>query len=220
MFAGACLLRARVLRRRYRRQRREAAGSPEKQADAALAITHGTLRAAGLRESVEVMRDPWGVPHIYAKNQHDLFFAQGFVTAQDRLFQMELWKRAGQGRLAEVVGESGVARDIVARLLRYRGSMDAEYTSYAPDAREILTAFTDGINAYIRSLKSREGRGCQWNSRSPGFAPEAWKPEDCLSRMPTLAVTGNARCGAGLREVAGGGGRGKSRVADGFFSRR
>jgi len=170
----------------------DAAGSPEKQAAAALAITRGTLHATGLRESVEVLRDPWGVPHIYAKNQHDLFFAQGFVTAQDRLLQMELWKRAGQGRLAEVVGETGVARDIVARLLRYRGPMDAEYTSYAPDAREILTAFTDGINAYIRSLNEPGGPGLPVGFKIAGFAPEAWKPEDCLSRMPTLAVTGNA----------------------------
>ncbi len=170
----------------------DAAASPEQQAVAALAITHGKLRAPGLKQNVEVIRDTWGVPHIYANNQHDLFFAQGFVTAQDRLFQMELWKRAGQGRLAEVVGESGVARDIVARLLRYRGSMDAEYTSYAPDAREILTAFTDGINAYIRSLQEPGGPGLPVEFEIAGFAPEAWKPEDCLSRMPTLAVTGNA----------------------------
>ena len=74
--------------------------SPEQKAKAALAIVRGNLRAPGLRGPVEVLRDTWGVPHIFAKNQHDLFFAQGFVAAQDRLFQMEMWKRAGQGRLA------------------------------------------------------------------------------------------------------------------------
>src|SRR5215469_11182992 len=71
-----------------------------------LAVIRGTEKLPGLHHSVRVQRDRWGVAHIYAGDQHDLFFAQGFVTAQDRLFQMELWKRAGQGRLAEVLGPS------------------------------------------------------------------------------------------------------------------
>jgi len=85
----------------------------------------GTLKTTGLQEPVEVLRDHWGVAHIYARNQHDLFFAQGFVAARDRLFQMELWKRSGQGRLAEILGPSALFRDINARLLRYRGDMNA-----------------------------------------------------------------------------------------------
>ena len=96
-------------------------------AHAALATTHGRLKMPGLQKPVDVLRDRWGVAHIYADNQHDLFFAQGVVAAQDRLFQMELWKRAGQGRLAEVLGPSALARDINARALRYRGDMQAEY---------------------------------------------------------------------------------------------
>ena len=68
----------------------------------------GTLKVAGLERPVNVLRDRWGVAHIYAQNQHDLFFAQGYVAAQDRLFQMELWKRSGQGRLAEVLGPSAL----------------------------------------------------------------------------------------------------------------
>src|SRR5712672_1934119 len=86
----------------------------------ALAVISGKLKAPGLQQPVEVLRDRWGVAHIYAQNQHDLFFAQGFVAAQDRLFQMELWKRAGQGRLAEVLGANALERDRYARLLRYR----------------------------------------------------------------------------------------------------
>ena len=81
---------------------------------------------AGLNKPVEILRDRWGVPHIYAQSQHDLFFAQGLVAAQDRLFQMELWKRAGQGRLAEILGPAFLARDVNARMLRYRGDMKAE----------------------------------------------------------------------------------------------
>jgi penicillin G amidase len=161
-------------------------------ARAALSTTSGKVQVSGLREPVEVLRDRWGVPHIYARNQHDLFFAQGFVAAQDRLFQMELWKRAGQGRLAEVVGPSVLARDIAARLVRYRGSMEAEYQSYAPDTREILVAFTEGINAYIRSRLDPKGPGLPVEFQVAGFRPEYWKPEDCLTRMATLSVTGNA----------------------------
>ena len=147
------------------------------------------LRLAGLRQPVEVLRDTWGVAHIYAKNQHDLFFAQGYVAASDRLFQMELWKRTGQGRLAEIVGATAVKRDIKARLLRYRGAMAAEYASYSPDARAILQAFTAGINAYI---DLHRGKLLPQEFRVAGFAPEHWKPEDCLSRNAAYAMTNNA----------------------------
>src|SRR5215472_4691771 len=139
---------------------------------------HRELRLAGMEQPVEVLRDRWGVSHIYARNQHDLFFAQGYVAASDRLFQMELWKRTGQGRLAEVLGTSAVERDIKARLLRYRGDLQAEYDSYAPDAREILAAFTAGINAHIDGLQGKLPREFEL----AGFAPEHWRPEDCLSR--------------------------------------
>lgn len=150
------------------------------------------MKVAGLEKPVEVLIDRWGVPHIYAQNQHDLFFAQGYVTARDRLFQMELWKRAGQGRLAEVVGPSVLARDIAARLVKYRGSMAAEYASYAPDTREVLTAYTAGINAYIERVTAPGGPGLPEAFKLAHFRPEPWKPEDCLTRMATLSVTGNA----------------------------
>jgi penicillin amidase len=158
----------------------------------ALAIISGTLHAQGLQQPVEVLRDRWGVAHIYAQNQHDLFFAQGFVAAQDRLFQMELWKRAGQGRLAEILGPSALARDVNARLLRYRGDMKTEYESYAPDAEAILTAFTDGINAYIASLTADGGPGTPIEFGLAGFSPDRWHPEDCLNRMAAFSMTGNA----------------------------
>ena len=158
----------------------------------ALAVTSGKLHAKGLQQSVEVLRDRWGVAHIYAQNQHDLFFAQGIVAAQDRLFQMELWKRAGQGRLAEVLGPSALPRDINARLLRYRGDMQREYESYSPDAKQILQAFTDGINSYIASLTASGGPGLPIEFQLAGFAPDAWHPEDCLNRMAAYSMTGNA----------------------------
>jgi penicillin amidase len=161
-------------------------------AASAVADIQGTVRVAGLRAAVTVRRDRWGVPHIYAKNQHDLFFAQGLVVAQDRLFQMELWKRSGQGRLAEILGPAAIQRDINARRLRYRGDPDAEFKSYAPDTRQILEAFTSGINAYIDGLDRPGGRGMPIEFRIAGFKPEHWKPEDCLNRMAAFSMTGNA----------------------------
>ena len=152
----------------------------------------GELKIDGLERPVQVVRDNWGVAHIYAANQHDLFFAQGFVAAQDRLFQMELWKRAGQGRLAEILGKSAVERDRYARLLKYRGDLDSEYKSYSPDTLPILTAFTNGINAYIGYLNSTGGPGLPISFQLAGFKPEPWKPEDCLSRMAAYSMTGNA----------------------------
>jgi penicillin G amidase len=170
----------------------EALKSVDVRAREALSPIHGNLVVPGLKEPVKVLRDRWGVAHIYAKNQHDLFFAQGFVVAQDRLFQMEMWKRAGQGRLAEVLGPSAVPRDLNARLLRYRGDVKAEYESYSPDAEAILTAFADGINAEIRSLTAKSGPGLPIEFQLAGFAPEPWKPQDCLNRMAAFSVTGNA----------------------------
>ena len=82
----------------------EGGGRWQSKAEAAVAVIRGTIRVPGLKSAVRVQRDRWGVAHIYAGNTHDLFLAQGFVVAQDRLFQMELWKRSGQGRLAEVLG--------------------------------------------------------------------------------------------------------------------
>ncbi len=137
------------------------------------------LGVAGLKDSVEVIRDHWGVPHIYAKNSDDLFFAQGYITAQDRLFQLDLWRRTGTGNLAQVLGPAYVKRDRIARLVRYRGNWDDEWRSYSPDAKAIATAFTSGINAYIRSLNGRP-----WSSASPasirGFgipkmSPREWR---------------------------------------------
>jgi penicillin amidase len=161
-------------------------------AEAALSVIHGTLKVAGLQQPVNVLRDRWGVAHIYARNQHDLFFAQGFVAAQDRLFQMELWKRSGQGRLAEILGPSALLRDINARLLTFHGDMKAEYESYSPDTQDILEAFTAGINAYIASRLADGGPGLPLEFQLAGFKPEPWKPADCLNRMAAFSMTGNA----------------------------
>jgi penicillin amidase len=157
-------------------------------ARAALAQTSGRLTLAGLQKPVQVLRDPWGVAHIYAENADDLFFAQGFVAAQDRLWQMEMWRRAGEGRLAEVLGASAVERDKFARLMRYRGDMRAEWESYAPDARRIIESFVRGVNAFIELSRNHPPIEFQLM----GVRPEAWTPEVCLLRLSALEVSGNA----------------------------
>ena len=153
-----------------------------------LAQLDGTISVPGLDSVVEVRRDRWGVPHIYAKTQQDVFFAQGFVAAQDRLWQMDMWRRIGEGRLAEVLGPGAVERDRIARLLAYRGDMTSEWASYAPDAREIVRAFVDGVNAWIAHVRTHP----PIEFTLLGSAPEPWSYEVPLQRMAALAMTGNA----------------------------
>jgi penicillin G amidase len=146
-----------------------------------------TLSIPGLRAKVEVRRDRWGVPHIYAGNQHDLFFAQGFVVAQDRLFQMEMWRRAGEGRLSEVLGPGAVQRDRFARLFTYRGDMRKEWAAYGPDTKAIVTAFVEGVNAWI----ARAGSALPPEFAMLGFKPEPWSITVPLSRATGLSGVSN-----------------------------
>src|SRR5262245_1678519 len=154
-----------------------------------LARLDGELRIPGLKELVEVVRDRWGVAHIDAKNTRDLFLAQGFVAAQDRLFQIDQWRRQAAGEMAEAFGPDFVEADKFARLMKYRGDMDAEWTSYSPDSREIASAFTAGINAAID----------QFGDKPPieyqilGLKPKKWKPEDILGRMSGIYMSQNFR---------------------------
>src|SRR5438309_8760478 len=100
-----------------------------------------TVRVPAIQQQVEILRDRWGVPHIYASTVHDLFFTQGYITAKDRLFQIDLWRRTGTGKLAEVLGPSAIARDTLARAVSFHGDWNAEWAAYGPDAKAITTAF-------------------------------------------------------------------------------
>ena len=173
-----------------------AADTPEQiltKAKAVLSQLEGDIPLTGLREPVEVLRDRWGVAHIYAKNTPDLFFAQGFIAAQDRLFQLDTWRRIGLGEMAAVTGESSVEGDRFARLMLYRGDMQAEWQSYSPDTLEIATAFTQGINAFIDHSEKK----LPIEFQILGYKPQKWKPQDILSRMSGIIMTGNWQ-----REVA------------------
>jgi penicillin amidase len=147
----------------------------------------GDIAVNGLSQAVEIIRDRWGVPHIYAQSVHDLFFAQGYIAAKDRLWQIDLWRRIGTGRLAEVLGPLALERDRLARSVAFRGNWDAEWSSYGPETRVIVAAFTDGINAYIKSLNGVR----PLDFRLAGYEPGLWEPRDCLSRVAGLLMTRN-----------------------------
>ncbi|MCA9980611.1 MAG: penicillin acylase family protein, partial [Anaerolineales bacterium] len=112
----------------------------------------GTLQLPGLQDEVRVLRDRYGVAHIYAQNEHDLFMAQGYVHAQDRFWQMEFWRYTGQGRLSEIIGEAGVDSDRFIRTAGWNRVGEATvdyYRTEAPDFYEILELYSAGVNAYL-----------------------------------------------------------------------
>jgi penicillin amidase len=111
---------------------------------------HETYLLEGLKKGARILRDKWGISHIYGQTEEDLFFAQGFNAARDRLWQLDLWRRQGEGKLAESFGERFLPKDIASRLFLYRGDLEKEFQSYHPHGKKIIGAFVDGINAYIR----------------------------------------------------------------------
>ncbi|HLE71253.1 MAG TPA: penicillin acylase family protein, partial [Vicinamibacteria bacterium] len=114
-----------------------------------LLATLSSISVSGLKEPVEVLVDRWGVAHIYAQNEHDLFFAQGYTAARDRLFQFEIWRRQATGTVAEILGRRELSRDIGARLHRFRKDMKQELAHYHPKGELIITSFVEGVNAAI-----------------------------------------------------------------------
>src|SRR5437773_12307612 len=114
-----------------------------------------TLTVAGLAEPVEILRDRWGLNHIYARNEGDLFFAQGYAAVRDRLFQFEMWRRQATGTVAEIFGPKELKRDIGTRLHMFRGDLKAELNWYHPRGEAIVTAFVDGVNAAVAEALRR-----------------------------------------------------------------
>ena len=144
-----------------------------------LAKIDGQLTVRGLQKPVEVIRDKWGIPHIYAQSVDDLFFAQGYVMAQDRLWQMEWWRRQREGRLAEILGPRAFERDRQARLTKFRGPFDErEWTSYHPDGKRLFSAYVKGVNAYI----AERADNLPVEFKLTGIRPEPWTPETVLLR--------------------------------------
>ncbi len=141
-----------------------------------------TIAMAGLSQPVEIVRDRHGVSHIYAQNQDDLFFAQGFSAARDRLWQLDLWRRQGEGKMAEQFGPRFVEQDRAARLFLYRGDLQAEFASYHPQGKAILTSFAAGINAYVDWVKAHPDQ-MPPEFKLTGTEPGHWSPETSLVRI-------------------------------------
>jgi penicillin amidase len=141
--------------------------------------------AQGLTQPVEILRDRWGINHIYAQNEADLFFAQGYSAARDRLFQFELWRRQATGTTAEVFGRRELKRDIGARLHQYRGDMKQELAFYHPRGEQIVNAFVQGVNAYVAETE-RNPSLLPMEFGLVGLRPGRWTPEVVISRHQGL----------------------------------
>jgi len=145
--------------------------------------TRGTVRLPGLKGSVEVIRDRWGVPHIYADSAEDLFFAQGYVHAQDRLWQMEFQRRVASGRLSEVLGEVTLEVDRFFRVLGLGRAAEADAESLDEETRRVLEAYAAGVNAYVTSRRGR----LSLEFSLLRFEPEPWRPVDSLCWTKMMA---------------------------------
>jgi penicillin amidase len=145
-----------------------------------------SLQGTGLAQRVEIVRDRWGVNHIYAQNEPDLFFAQGYAAARDRLFQFELWRRQATGTVAEILGPREASRDIGARLLMFRGDLEAELNHYHPHGKAIVEAFVAGVNAYIAETE-RTPSLLPIEFTMLGIKPGPWTPAVVISRHQALA---------------------------------
>lgn len=146
-----------------------------------------SLTVSGLKEPVEVIRDQYGVNHIYAKNEHDLFFAQGYCAAKDRLFQFEVWRRQATGTVAELLGSREIKRDIGARLFRFRGDLKQELNHYHDRGEAIINAYTAGVNAYITETE-KNPKLLPIEFQLLNTKPQKWTPDIVISRHQGLVM--------------------------------
>jgi penicillin G amidase len=143
----------------------------------------------GLGAPADIVIDHWGIAHIFAANIHDAFFLQGYNAARDRLWQIDLWRKRGLGLLAKSLGPAYVDQDRAARLFLYRGDMEKEWAAYAPDSRQWVTAFVDGVNAYVAQVQSG-ARPLPIEFKLTGSRPDTWRAEDVL-RIRSHALVSN-----------------------------
>ena len=139
-------------------------------------VVDGTLVVAGLQNRVTIQRDEFGIPHIFAANEHDLFFAQGYVHAQDRLWQMDVARRAGEGRLSEVFGSSTLKFDKLFRTVGMKRIAEKLEQNLHPESRRVLQAYSDGVNAFITSHRGKYP--VEFDMLN--YTPEEWKPVHSL----------------------------------------
>ena len=161
----------------------------------------------GLDKPVEILKDHWGISHIYAETEHDLFFAQGYSAARDRLFQFEIWRAQATGTVAEILGSRAVDRDHGTRLFKFRGPMHEEMNHYHPRGVDIITSFVHGVNAYIdEALQDPDSLPLPFKLLD--IQPKHWTEEVVISRHQGLLgnislelSTGRAVCAIGEDKV-------------------
>jgi penicillin amidase len=155
----------------------------------ALPQTSGSLQVTGLHGTVSVLRDTWGVPHITGNDLHDVIMAQGYVTAQDRLFQLEFNRRVAQGRLAEMFGpgpdRSLVDADAFLRTLGIYTAAQSELATLDDTTRGELQAYADGINAFVSTHKG----SLPLEFTVLGITPDLWNPIDSLAYGRVVAYS-------------------------------
>ena len=171
-----------------------------------------TLTVPGLQAPVEIIRDRWGINHIYAETEYDLFFAQGYAAARDRLFQFEVWRAQATGTVAEMLGPDELRRDIGFRLFRYRGDMTAEMNHYHDRGSTIIPAYVDGVNAYIAETEADPSL-LPIEFELLGIRPKRWTPEVVISRHQGLLGNIGSELGYG-RAVAAVGAEAVKRAAN------
>ena len=151
--------------------------------------TDGTMHLSGLIDEVKVARNEQGVPQIYADNTDDLFFAQGFVQAQDRFWQMDVGRHLASGRLSELFGASTLKSDELVRAMGWRRVAEKEYALLAPETRDYLAAFADGVNAYLsdHSPTTMSVEYTVLGLSGLDYEPTDWTPVDSLAWLKALA---------------------------------
>ena len=148
----------------------------------------GRSRVHGLQAETTIIRDSWGIPHIYASNSHDLFFTQGYVHAQDRFWQMEFWRRIGSGRLSEILGESALEQDRFLRTLAWQRVAVQELEMLGEEERAALEAYAEGVNAYISTHRGRLGlEFTLLGLTGVRFDPEPWTPLNTITWAKVMA---------------------------------
>ena len=153
-------------------------------------IIDGEIKLAGLDGPVDIYRDGMGIPHIYAATQHDLFFAQGYVHAQDRFWQMDFWRHLGSARLSEMFGEGQVETDTFLRTLGWRQVAEQEYANLGADSKSILDAYAEGVNAYIAERTPVElslEYSILTGILNPDYKIEPWTPIHSLTWGKAMA---------------------------------
>jgi penicillin G amidase len=144
--------------------------------------TRGRVKVTGVSAQVEIRRDRWGVPHVHAATRPDLWFGQGFCHGQDRLWQLDLYRRMASGRLSEIVGGEALRADRLMRTLGLRRIAERELPELSPGLREELDAYCAGVNSAVEAARALPA---EFQLLRSGF--ERWRPADMLAALKLLA---------------------------------